>query len=92
MPGETVEIKGGSIYIDGKPAAEPIFNRIYYYNVGEFGAEGQKIVVPRDSYFVLGDNSASSRDSRYWGFVPKDNLLGEALIIYWPPQRIRMIK
>ncbi|MDD5692375.1 MAG: signal peptidase I [Candidatus Omnitrophica bacterium] len=92
LPGETIEIKGGSIYIDGKPAQEPIFNRIYYYNVGEFGVEGQKIVVPKDSYFVLGDNSASSRDSRYWGFVPKDNLLGEALLIYWPPQRIRLIK
>jgi len=92
LPGETVEIKGGSIYINGKLAEVPIFNRIYYYNMGDFGAEGQKIVVPKDSYFVLGDNSSSSRDSRYWGFVPKDNLLGEALIIYWPPRRIRLIK
>lgn len=92
LPGETVEIKGGSIYINDKPAQEPIFNQIYYYNRGDFGAEGQKIVVPKDNYFVLGDNSASSRDSRYWGFVPKDNLLGEALIIYWPPNRIRLIK
>ena len=92
LPGETVEIKGGSIYINNKPAQEPIFNQVYYYNRGDFGAEGQKIVVPKDNYFVLGDNSASSRDSRYWGFVPKDNLLGEALIIYWPPNRIRLIK
>jgi len=92
LPGETVEIKGGSIYINNKPAQEPIFNQIYYYNRGDFGAEGQKIVVPKDNYFVLGDNSASSRDSRYWGFVPKDNLLGEALVIYWPPNRIRLIK
>jgi signal peptidase I len=92
LPGETVEIKGGSIYIDDKPATEPIFKQTYYYNRGEFASEGQKIVVPKDSYFVLGDNSVSSKDSRYWGFVHKNNLLGKALIIYWPPQRIRIIK
>lgn len=92
LPGESVEIKGGSIYINDKPAQEPVFNQIYYYNRGDFGAEGQKLIVPKDSYFVLGDNSASSKDSRYWGFVPKDNLLGEALIIYWPLHRIKVIK
>jgi len=92
LPGETVEIKGGSIYINGKPALEPIFKQIYYNNLGDFGARGQKITVPLNSYFVLGDNSASSKDSRFWGFVPKDNLLGKALIIYWPPNRIRQIK
>jgi signal peptidase I len=92
LPGETVEIKGGSIYINDLPAKEPIFNQIYYYNRGEYGAEGQKIVVPKDSYFVLGDNSASSKDSRFWGFVPKDDLLGQAMIIYWPVQRLRAIK
>jgi signal peptidase I len=92
LPGETVELKGGSIYINDLPAQEPIFNQIYYYNRGEFGSEGQKIVVPKDSYFVLGDNSASSKDSRYWGFVPKDDLLGQAMIIYWPVQRLRVIK
>jgi len=92
LPGETVEIKGGSIYINDKPVPEPVFNQIYYYNRGDFGAEGQKIVIPENSYFVLGDNSASSKDSRYWGFVPKANLLGKALIIYWPLNRIRQIK
>jgi len=92
LPGETVEIKGGSIYINDKPAAEAIFNRIYYFNKGDFGSPGQKIVVPGNSYFVLGDNSASSKDSRYWGFVTKDDLLGQAMIIYWPPQRIRVIR
>ncbi len=92
LPGETVEIKGGSIYVNDKPAAEAIFNRIYYFNKGDFGTTGQKIVVPKDSYFVLGDNSASSKDSRYWGFVPKEYLLGQAMIIYWPLQRIRVIR
>ena len=92
LPGDVVEIKGGSIYINNKPAAEPIFNQIYYYNRGDMGSAGQRIVVPLDSYFVLGDNSATSKDSRYWGFVPKNNLLGQAMIIYWPLQRIKLIK
>jgi len=92
LPGETIEIKGGSIYVNDQPAEEPIFKQIYYYNRGDFAAEGQKITVPKDSYFVLGDNSASSKDSRYWGFVPKDNLLGQAMVIYWPVHRIRVIK
>ena len=92
LPGDVVEIKGGSIYINNKPAPEPIFNQIYYYNRGDMGSAGQRIVVPLDSYFVLGDNSATSKDSRYWGFVPKNNLLGQAMIIYWPLQRIKLIK
>jgi len=92
--GETVEIKEGSIYIDDKPLIDPVFNQRYYYNneMSDFAKTGQKIVVPDDSYFVLGDNSGSSKDSRYWGFVPKKNLLGKAILIYWPPQRIRIIK
>lgn len=92
LPGQTVEIKNGTIYINDKPLLDSVFNQRYYYNRGDFSQEGQKIVVPKDSYFVLGDNSASSQDSRYWGFVPANNILGKAMIIYWPPQRIRIIK
>ena len=90
-PGETVEINSGVLYIDGKPLEEPLFDR-YYYNRGPYGEEGKKITVPADSYFVLGDNSGSSQDSRYWGFVPKKYLLGKAFLIYWPLNRIRDIK
>ncbi len=89
---ETVEIINGTIYIDNKPLNEPVFNSIYYYNRGDYGEAGKKIVVPKNSYFVMGDNSASSQDSRYWGFVPKDNIRGKAIMIYWPLNRIRIIK
>lgn len=90
--GETVEIKDGTIYINDKPLLDPLFSQRYYYSQGDFGQENKKITVPKDSYFVLGDNSASSQDSRYWGFVPKKNMLGKAMLIYWPPKRIRIIK
>ena len=92
LEGETVEIKNGTIYIMDKPLLDAVFNQRYYYNRGPFAQEGQKIVVPKDRFFVLGDNSASSQDSRYWGFVPRENILGEAILIYWPPNRIRIIK
>ncbi|MDP2938108.1 MAG: signal peptidase I [Candidatus Omnitrophota bacterium] len=92
LPGETLEIKNGTVYINDKPLLDPIFNQRYYYNRGEFGQEGRKIKIPEDNFFVLGDNSASSQDSRYWGFVPRKNILGKALVIYWPPHRVRMIK
>ena len=90
--GEEVEITNGTIYVNSKPVTESVFNSNYYYNRGDFGEAGKKITVPKNSYFVLGDNSASSQDSRYWGFVPKDNLLGKAILIYWPLNRIRIIK
>ena len=90
--GESVEIKNGTLYVNDAPLLDPVFNRTYYYNRGDYGREGIKITVPKNSFFVLGDNSASSQDSRYWGFVPAENMLGEAMVIYWPPQRIRIIK
>ncbi len=90
--GETVEIKNGTVYINEQPLLDPSFSQRYYYNRGDYGKEGEKIVVPKDSYFVLGDNSQSSQDSRYWGFVPKNNVIGKALLIYWPLNRIRLIK
>lgn len=94
LPGETVEIKNGSIYINEVFNKEPLISNHYYYNRPEsaYGKEGQAIKVLEDSYYVLGDNSSSSQDSRYWGFVPKKNVLGKAVVVYWPPNRIRIIK
>jgi signal peptidase I len=90
--GETVEIINGNIYIDGKIVSDAQIRKIYYYNRGEYGREGEGFTVPQNTYFVLGDNSASSHDSRFWGVVEKKYLIGKAFLIYWPPHRIRIIK
>ena len=93
LEGETVEIKGGNILINGKEIDDPdSVKSTYYYNRGDFGKEFEAVTVPRGFYFTLGDNSANSRDSRYWGFVSKKNLIGKAVLLYWPIRRIRLIK
>ena len=89
---DELEIRQGNIYIDGEILDDPQIISRYYYNRGEFAEENEAINVPDDSYFVLGDNSASSSDSRVWGFVPEENVLGKAFLIFWPPKRIRLIK
>jgi signal peptidase I len=93
--GETVRILGGDIWVDGTLVEDPQkIKQIYYYNKpgAPYGENGSIIRVPDKSYFVLGDNSASSRDSRYWGFVPKGYIVGRAFIIYWPLNRIRILR
>ena len=93
LEGETVEIKNGSILINGKDIYGPTSVKSnYYYNRGDYGKDGMAVTVPEGFYFTLGDNSANSRDSRYWGFVPKKNLIGKAVFLYWPIQRIRIIR
>ncbi len=93
LEGETVEIKNGNIYINGKQAEGPMSIRSnYYYNRGDYGKEGEVVTVPKGYYFTLGDNSANSRDSRYWGFISRKNLIGKAILVYWPLPRVRIIK
>ena len=90
--GESLQIKYGKLYINNNILNDPNFTKNYYYNRGPYGAEGEKIVVPSDHYYFLGDNSKSSQDSRYWGFVNENYIIGKAFLIYWPLHRIRIIK
>ena len=90
--GETVEIKNGAILINGQEVTDPRIKRTYYYNRGDYGNEGQVVHVPPGYVFVMGDNSGSSYDSRYWGFVPEANIIGKADVIFWPLDRIRIIQ
>ncbi len=92
LENETIEIKDGNIYVNDQIVENPLVKNIYYYNRGQYGREGQAIVVPGGHYFVLGDNSGSSSDSRFWGFVPHENVIGRAEMIYWPFNRMRFIK
>ena len=90
--GDKVEIRDGQVYVNGAQEPSQVMRQLYYHNQGEYGQPGQVVDVPSNEYFVLGDNSASSHDSRFWGFVPKRLMIGKALCIFWPPQRIRILR
>ena len=84
VAGQTVQIESGHVYIDGRMLREP------YLEVTTTGRYGPT-VVPADDVFVLGDNRGNSEDSRAFGFVPLRSVIGETILIYWPPTRIRLI-
>ena len=91
--GETVEIRDGKIYVNDKVLDDPAtFGKFYYYNHEPYGGPNEKVRVPGDSYYALGDNSANSTDSRFWGFVPKKNMVGKAMFRWWPLRRIGTLK
>lgn len=93
LPGEEIEISNGTILINKKAVdSDSVIRERYYYNRGDFGKENQAVIIPDNAYYALGDNSISSRDSRYWGFMPKKYLIGKAFLIYWPLTRIRILR
>ena len=94
LPGETLQIVGGEIYIDGKREKKPDSLRsISYSNMGKWGTK-EAVSIPAGSYFVLGDNSDFSNDSRGWPhpFVLEKDIIGQAVTVIWPPGRIHFIR
>jgi signal peptidase I len=99
LPGETVEIRDKTVYIDGKPLTEgythfqePPLRR----DDPEYGLRSEGIrdnwgprQVPAGELFVMGDNRDNSRDSRFWGFLPEDQVKGRALLVYWSYEATR---
>jgi signal peptidase I len=79
LPGETVEIRQGIVYVNGSSLPEP-YVPPQYEDLSDFGP----VRVPRDSYFVMGDHRISSNDSRIFGPVPAGFIYGKAVFAYWP--------
>jgi len=91
LPGDTVKIKEGKVYINDNLLKEPYLPEDYQTFAGSFGQEGEDISLPANQYFVLGDNRNHSSDSRDWGTVPKENIIGKAWFRYWPPSQMGLI-
>jgi signal peptidase I len=85
--GQTVQIRDGAIYVDGKKLEGPRFARYYYSSDSRFRFGVQPTVVPAGYYFALGDNSRDSFDSRFWGFVAEKDIIGVPYLRVWPLSR-----
>ena len=85
LPGETVEIKGEKVFIDGIPLEEEYIMAPPNYTM-------PATEVPENEYFVLGDNRNSSNDSHNDWMVPHDNIIGKAWFVYWPPSEWGVVK
>ncbi len=83
LPGDSVQVNGSNVYVNGQPLAEPYIAAAPMY-------QGQW-QVPEGFLFVLGDNRNDSSDSHSWGLLPRENVIGKALLIYWPPPEWNII-
>ena len=87
-PGDRITIEDGHVVRNGKRQAEPFIRPCG----GSDGCDlSTSITIPKDHYFMMGDNRGASDDSRFWGPVPRDWIIGNAFATYWPPKRIGLL-
>jgi signal peptidase I len=92
LPGESVSIKNGKIFINNIALNENVYLDSGIITSGSaFLQDEISIIVPKDEYFVLGDNRPHSSDSRSWGFVTKKEISGRAWLVYWPPKNAGVV-
>ena len=77
LPGETVEVRSGTVFINGEELREPYLQRTDRSNA-------RPLELDDKEYYVIGDNRRNSNDSRAWGIVPEENIVGKVWMVYWP--------
>ena len=87
VPGDSVELRDGAVVVNGRALPEPYVPEEYRDHVSM-----SRRVVPADEYFVLGDHRSSSNDSRTWGTVPRRSIYGKAVFVYWPLERLGIVR
>jgi len=85
LPDETVQVKNNTVYINGRPLKEPYQHEPMNYTIGPWK-------VPKNDYFVLGDNRSNSEDSHLWKWLPRDDIIGKAWISYWPVDQLHVFR
>ena len=77
LPGETIEVKNGTVYVNGQVLSEPYLARTD-------SSDARKVALGEKEYYVIGDNRRNSNDSRAWGPVHEDQIVGRVWFVYWP--------
>ncbi len=92
IPGDTISLKDGFVYVNGKKIDESMYldKGVKTYG-GPKIQEGQELIIPKGYYAVMGDNRRDSSDSRQWGFLNRDNIIGISLVVYWPLNHVRVV-
>ncbi len=92
LPGETLEVRDKKVFINGTALDEPYAHYLQpvaspseFHEVTSFDVRDRygPVTVPPNQFFMMGDNRDNSQDSRYWGFLPRENIKGKSLVIYW---------
>lgn len=95
MPGDKLEIKTENgkyyVYINGKKLEEPYILSDTDWMPCRDDMYCGPLVVPEDSYFMMGDNRGNSQDSRFWGFLAKNRVIGRAIFVFWPVKRAQKL-
>lgn len=91
LPGEKIKIHAGSIFIDGDKLEENYLPETIVISGGLFLPKDKEVEIPNNSYFVLGDNRSHSSDSREWGPILRNDIIGKAFLRYWPPNRLGLL-
>ncbi len=93
LPGDRVKILEGQVYVNGTKVDQSSFlPATVRTNSGSFLGEGDEVVVPEGQYFTMGDNREFSSDSREWGFVTKQAVIGKSFFVYWPLNHMRVVR
>ena len=91
LPGDTISLHGGKVYINGKMLNENYLNSSLFTEAHPYLNEGIDIKIADGDYIVMGDNRPSSYDSRSWGAIKKKDITGRAWLIYWPPKNAGVV-
>ena len=87
LPGDRLRIDHGRVYVNGKPVREPYVPPAYRDN-----RSVPEMIIPPDSYYVMGDHRLVSEDSRYFGTVDRDLIYGKAVFVYWPTRDLGVVR
>lgn len=91
--GDTIMLRDGYVYVNEKLLDQSKYQKPTDKTYGgSFLRENEPVTVPKDSYFVMGDNRSGSSDSREWGLVPLKSIIGKSLFVYWPLNKMQLVE